>query len=296
MLTRKQTWALVALTLIWGVNWPMMKLSLQELTPLYLRAFTMVVGAVWLFVYFWAKGFRMRPLKTEWRIIVWLGLPNIFGWHVFSIMGVQELASGRAAILGFAMPVYTVVLGALLFKLPLNRRTCVAVLCVAATVGLLLWHELQHISGNYVGIVWMEAGALSWALGTLLMRRATFSMSAEVLTVWMLLLSSMCIWALAMTFEPTPSPSTFSGAMWASLMYGFVFNYGYAQIIWFGMARNLPPTTSAMSIMAVPLVGTLTATFIVGEWPQWQDFAALVFGMAAIAAVLIPRRRPDVTA
>ncbi|MFB1017804.1 MAG: EamA family transporter, partial [Burkholderiaceae bacterium] len=95
---------------------------------------------------------------------------------------------------------------------------------------------------------------------------------------------------------PTPSPSTFSGAMWASLMYGFVFNYGYAQIIWFGMARNLPPTTSAMSIMAVPLVGTLTATFIVGEWPQWQDFAALVFGMAAIAAVLIPRRRPDVTA
>jgi drug/metabolite transporter (DMT)-like permease len=238
----------------------------------------------------------MRPLKTEWRIIVWLGLPNILGWHVFSIMGVQELASGRAAILGFAMPVYTVLLGALLFKLPLNKRTSVAVLCVVATVGLLLWHELQRISGNYVGILWMEAGALSWALGTLLMRRAIFSMSAEVLTVWMLLLSSMCIWAFAVAFEPTPSPSTFSGAMWASLVYGFVFNYGYAQIIWFGMARNLPPTTSAMSIMAVPLVGTLTATFIVGEWPHWQDFAALVFGMAAIAAVLIPSRRPDVTA
>ena len=27
--------ALVALTLMWGVNWPMMKLSLRELTPLW---------------------------------------------------------------------------------------------------------------------------------------------------------------------------------------------------------------------------------------------------------------------
>jgi hypothetical protein len=46
-----------------------------------------------------------------------------------------------------------------------------------------------------------------------------------------------------------------------------------------------------MSVMAVPLVGTLSATLIVGEWPHWQDYAALVFGMAAIAAVLLPARR-----
>ena len=99
MLTRKQIGALVALTLMWGVNWPMMKLSLQELTPLYFRAITMTLGATWLFVYFKAKGFRMWPQgAAQWRTIVWLGVPNILGWHTLSIMGVQELASGRAAI------------------------------------------------------------------------------------------------------------------------------------------------------------------------------------------------------
>ena len=143
MLTRNQTWALLALTLMWGVNWPMMKLSLQELTPLYFRASTMTLGGLWLFAYFWAKGLRMWPQGAEWRSVAWLGLPNILGWHTLSIMGVQELASGRAAILGFAMPIYTVLLGALLFKLPLNKRASIAVLCVGITIGLLLWHELH---------------------------------------------------------------------------------------------------------------------------------------------------------
>ena len=76
--------------------------------------------------------------------------------------------------------------------------------------------------------------------------------------------------------------------MWASLAYGVLINYGFAQIIWSGLARNLPPATSAMSVMAVPLVGTLSATVIVGEWPHWQDCVAMVFVMAAIAAVLLP--------
>ena len=80
--------------------------------------------------------------------------------------------------------------------------------------------------------------------------------------------------------------------MWGSLVYGALINYGFAQTIWSGLARHLPPATSAMSIMAVPLVGTLSATLIVGEWPHWQDFVAALCVMAAIAAVLIPPRQP----
>ena len=116
MLTRQQAWALVALTLMWGLNWPIMKLSLQELTPLYFRSSTMMLGAMWLFVYFHRKGLRMWPRGNEWWIIVGLGIPNILGWHTMSVMGVSLLPSGRSAILGFTMPIYTVLFGALLFK------------------------------------------------------------------------------------------------------------------------------------------------------------------------------------
>ncbi len=290
MINRRQLWALLALTLMWGVNWPMMKLSLQELSPLYFRASTMLLGALWLFVYVARRGERMWPQRIEWATIAWLGLPNVLGWHTLSIFGVKELASGRAAILGFTMPIFTVLIGAAFFGERITPRVRVAVVCAGIAIGLLLWHELQSLSGRPVGIAWMLGAAFCWGLGTLMFRRAHFTLSPMVVTVWMLLLGSAVVWALALMLETLPTPSTFSTPMWISLLYGVFINYGVAQLIWFGMARDLPPATSAMSVMAIPLVGTLSATFIVGEVPHWQDWVAIGFVMMAIASVLLPPR------
>lgn len=296
MISRKQAWALLALTLMWGVNWPMMKLSLQEMSPLFFRASTMLLGAGWLFFYVARKGERMWPAGREWGAIALLGLPNVLGWHTLSILGVQELASGRAAILGFTMPIFTVLLGALFFGERVTPRVRVAVLCAGLAIGLLLWHELARLSGRPTGILWMLSAAACWALGTLMFRRAQLTLSPLVVTVWMLLLGSLAVWALAFALEPLPQPSRFSLPMWVSLAYSVIINYGFAQLIWFGMARELPPATSAMSIMAIPLVGTLSATLIVGEVPHWQDWLAMGFVMMAIASVLWPARRPPMIA
>jgi drug/metabolite transporter (DMT)-like permease len=290
LITRHQLWALLALTLMWGVNWPMMKLSLQGITPLYFRAATMSLGAAMLFGLVAMRGERMLPVGREWRAIALLGLTNVLGWHTLSIMGVQELASGRAAILGFTMPIFTVLIGAAFFNERITRRVGLAVVCVTAAVGLLLWHELQRLSGRPAGVAWMLGAAICWALGTLQMRRAHLTISPTVLTVWMLLLGSGVLWVLAVGLEPVPRPGGFSAAMWISLAYGMLINYGVAQLIWFGMARHLPPATSAMSITAIPLVGTLSATMILGEVPHWQDWLAMVFVMVAIASVLLPAR------
>jgi drug/metabolite transporter (DMT)-like permease len=289
-ITRRQLWGLVALTLMWGVNWPMMKYSLRELSPLYFRALTMSGGALWLYFFYRVKGVRMLPQGGEWRTVIWLGLPNVLVWHTLAILGVQELASGRAAILGFTMPIWTVLLGVLVLGERLTRRIGFAVLAAALAIGLLTFNELTAITGKPLGIVWMEGAALGWAVGTLMMRRTQHTLPTETLTVWMLILGSLCLWPLAAVLEPWPA-WTFSASMWGSLMYGALINYGFAQIIWFGLARHLPPATSAMSIMAIPLIGTLSATFIVGEQPHWQDFAAMLCVMGAIAAVLLPARK-----
>jgi len=290
MISRRQLWALVALTLMWGVNWPMMKLSLQELTPLYFRASTMLLGACWLFVYVQRSGERMWPRSSEWTTVGWLALPNVLGWHTLSIFGVQELASGRAAIIGFTMPIFTVLLGAAFFGERITPRVRLAVVAAGIAIGLLLWHELQSLGGRPAGIAWMLGAALSWGVGTLTFKRARFALSPMVVTVWMLLLGSAVLWVMAIALEPLPAPGRFSLPMWLALAYSVFVNFGIAQLIWFGLARDLPPATSAMSVMAIPLVGTLSATFIVGEIPHWQDWLAIGFVMVAIASVLLPAR------
>jgi len=288
-LSRSQLAALVALTLMWGVNWPMMKFSLRELSPLYFRAVTMTGGAVMLYALYRARGSPMQLPRAAWLPVLVLALPNILGWHLFSILGVQELASGRAAILGFTMPIWTVLLAIAFFGDKLTRRAVISVACGSVAVAMLVAHELTALAGRPLGILWMQIAAVSWALGTVLMRRTTLKLPTETITVWMMLLSSLGFWALAASLEPWPTWQ-FSGAMWAALAWGVAINYGVAQIIWFGMARSLPPQASTFAIMAVPLVGTLSATFIVGELPRTLDFVAAGFIMLAIASALLPRR------
>ena len=290
VISRQQLIGLVGITLMWGINWPMMKIALREVSPMYFRGVTMGLGAVWLLFYFRFQGLRLWPAnRREWRDIVLLGIPNMFLWHALSIMGVMSLPSGRASILGFTMPVWTVVIGVMFMGAQFTPRIIAAVIATLAAIGLLISHEFTALQGQPMGILWMELGALSWAIGTLWMRRISFTMPVQSLTVWMMLISSPLILLVGASTETWPTWEL-SPLAWGSLAYAVLINYGFAQIIWFGMARDLPPATSAMSIMAVPVVGTLSASLLIGELPHWQDYAAMVCVVLAIAAVLLPKR------
>lgn len=295
MLQPRQLGMLVLLTLMWGTNWPMMKFSLRELTPLWFRAFTMSGGALALALYFAGRGQDLRLPRSEWMRILWLALPNIIGWHFFSILGLQELASGRASILGFTMPVWTVLIGVLLGVERLGPRVLISLVAAIAAVGLLSFHELSRLAGRPLGVAWMQLAALGWAAGTVMMRRTRSALPTEVVTVWMLVIGSAFFWLAAALAEPWPDVSRFSAAMWGSLLWGVLLNYGYAQVLWFNLARSLPPSASAFSIMAVPLVGIATATAIVGEVPTLTDALAAACIMTAIASALI-RRAPAAAA
>ena len=70
-ISRAQLIALVALTLMWGINWPMMKIAVRELPPLYVRGITMGLASLWLMFYFRMRGLRLWPATArEWRDIV----------------------------------------------------------------------------------------------------------------------------------------------------------------------------------------------------------------------------------
>ena len=290
MIARAQLAGLVGLTLVWGLNWPLMKFSLRELSPLYFRAVTMTGGALMLLAWYRLRGMPMRLPRAALGPVLLLALPNIFGWHLFSILGVRELASGRAATLGFTMPIWTVLLGALFFGQGLSRRALVGVVCAGSAVTLLVAHEITALAGRPLGVLWMQLAAVSWALGTILMRRSALKLPTEALTVWMMALSSAGFWLVASALEPAPL-WRFSAPMWAALAWGAAMNYGVAQVIWFGLARTLPPQASTFAIMAVPLVGTLSAALIVGEVPGALDFVAAGFIMLAIASALLPSRQ-----
>lgn len=295
-ITRRQALLLALLTLLWGCNWPMMKFSLREVGPLAFRAITMTGGVLALALWLRVRGQSLTLPRGALLRVAALSLPNIVGWHLGSIIGLTLLGAGRASILAFTMPVWTVLLGALLFGQALAPRAWVASACALAAVGLLAIDELTALAGRPLGVLWLQVAAVSWALGTLLMRRIQVEATTEVLTLWMMGLGALVFSAAALAFEPLPAASHWSAATWASLAWGALVNFGFSQLLWFGLARELPAQASSFSLMAVPLVGVVSSALALGERPRLTDWIAAAFIALAIASAtgaLSARTRGD---
>ena len=289
-LSRQQLALLIPLTLTWGLNWPVMKLGLAGFPPLTFRALSIWLGVPVLgLALVWMKvPFRMP--RQHWRELLWLAATNMFAWHACIIVALKHLPSGRAAILGYSMPIFSALLGALLFKAPLARRAWLGVGAAALGVLLLLWHEVTNLSGQPGYVLMALVAACTWALGTQLLRRTAIPVPTLALSFWMTVLTAVVISLLAVLLEQ-PQWRAPGLATWSAVAYNAVLIFGFAQAAWFALARGLPPVASTLSVMLIPVIGVFSSALWLGEVVHWQDWAAVVLMVVAIAAVLAPARR-----
>jgi drug/metabolite transporter (DMT)-like permease len=290
-LSRQQLVTVVVLTLVWGVNWPVMKLGVTGYPPLTFRAISMWLGLPVLALTLLALRLPFRIPRRDWRELLWLAATNMFVWHVAIILAVRNLSSGRAAILGYTMPIFSAVFGALFFGTPLPRRAWAGVAAAALGVLLLLWNELTHLAGRPGGVALALLAAAVWAIGTQNLRRTKLQVPALTITFWMTLLTAILMGVLATVFESSQWTLPQGGAAGA-ILYNAVLIFGFAQGAWFYLARGLPPIASTLSVMMIPVLGVFSGAVWLHEAVHWQDWTAVVLMMVAIASVLWPARRP----
>jgi drug/metabolite transporter (DMT)-like permease len=289
---RRQLWVLALLTLVWGLNWPVMKLGVSGMPgapasypPLIFRATSMWLGLPVLGAAMWWLNQPFRMPRALWGEVLRLALTNMVLWHVVVIVALQSLSSGRSAILGYTMPVFSALWGVAVFGERLAPRQLLGVLAAGAGVLLLLQNELARLAGAPGAASAVLLAACIWALGTDQLRRSSWPLPLLTLVFWMTALTAVVVTLLALIFESGaahwPPPHT----AWA-IAYNAVGVFGFAHAAWFYLARHLPPVASTLSVMLIPVLGTFSGEWLLGEALGWQDFAAMLLMVAAIAAVL----------
>jgi len=288
-LSRQQLVLLVLLTLAWGVNWPIMKVGVADYPPLTFRALSIWLGIPVLGLAMLLMKVPFFVPRDRYRELFWLAFSNMFVWHGLIILAVKNLSSGRAAILGYTMPIFSALIGAWFFGNQLQRRSWLGVAAATLGVSLLLWHELTNLSGRPIGVLCALAAAATWAVGTQKLRNTTLPVATLTISFWMTVMTAVVMTGLSATFEMAQwkAPSAVS---WASILYNAIIIFGFAHAAWFFLARSLPPIASTLSVMMIPILGVFSGALGLGEVLHWQDWAAVALMVVAIASVLAPQR------
>jgi drug/metabolite transporter (DMT)-like permease len=112
---------LAVLTLVWGTNWTLFPLAVQEVSVWTFRALALPVAGLTLLM---VAGLRGLPLHIERRdrpTVLAAALAYLVVWNIASTYAAVMIPSGQAAVLGFTMPLWAAVISTAFSVIPCKR-------------------------------------------------------------------------------------------------------------------------------------------------------------------------------
>ncbi|PVE21255.1 EamA/RhaT family transporter [Microvirga sp. KLBC 81] len=282
--------AVPLLALLWGLNWPAVKIALGEIKPWMLRAGGMALGGSCLVVIAALCGQSLVVRKSQWMRLAAAGLLSIAAFNILLAFAQLSAPTSRAAIITFTMPIWTVLFTKFLLKEPLDGRRRLGLALGIAGLTALGW-PLIGTGEISVGLFYALAAGICWALGTIISKR--FPVEAQPLAVaaWQLLTGAVCAAVGMLAFETFALPQALQPATIAALLYHVLFAQALAYVLWFAALSRLPAGTASLGTLMVPAIGVAGAMLLLGERPTLTDLAGLVLMICAASAVLVPPRR-----
>jgi drug/metabolite transporter (DMT)-like permease len=277
----------LVLTLVWGFNWPILKLGVSELAPLTFRSLTLPFAALGMLAVSKLSGGSIRVPRHLWGKVLLLACFNITAWNGLVLFGLQQLPAGRTAILAYTMPIWSVLFALAILHEPLSKRKVAGMALGMTGMALLLGDDVRHFQRTPMAALLILGAAVSWAFGTVLFRQWKLPVAQNTLSGWMMLLGWIPLAVLAPFFATGPLQMPSSGALFA-ILYNIFLAGTLAHWAWFTLARTLPVAISSMASLPVPIVGVFSGMLLLGERPGVSEWTALLLVVAAMVLVLWP--------
>ena len=278
---------LTSLTLVWGLNWPFMKISLSEISVLWFRTACVGFGGASLLLVSFLSG---QPVTLAWRQIPALLLTALFaivGWHLFTGYGLSQMPAGRAAIIAFLMPVIAAFLSSWLLNEDLSANKILALAIGTCGLAILIGPDLIVFQRAPTGALLMVGAAFSWAMGTVLFKRFNWGGPITTVVGWQLLAGLVPIGLCAALIEPLPNPLHYSPHVWAAATFVFLVPMVFGQWAYYRIVKMLPASIAAINTLLIPVVGVFSSAWLLGEPVGLREIVALVLICAALAVVLV---------
>ena len=286
---------LLAVVLVWGVNFAVIKVPLEVAPPFTVNLLRFVVSVVVLGALH-VRDARRRgvvPWATfaigGWQV-VGLGLLGILVYQVGFIVGINRVSSGMGALLIATSPAWTAVTAHVLRLERLLALGWIGFGVSLVGVGLVIAGNPGHgFGGQASGVALMLAAAMAWGVYTTLSRPLLSRGASPLgLTFWGIVVSFPFLLAIAAPELPAVDWRQFDAAVWWALLFSGGLSTGLAYAIWNASVLKVGSSRTAAVSNLVPFIGVIAGVVLQGDRVTALQIAG---GVLIIAGVVVVRRR-----
>lgn len=269
----------------WGLNWPAMKLLLQQLPPWFARGSAGLTAALVLASIALLRGDSLRVPLPQFPRLLALSMSNVFAWMGFATLSMRWLDAGQAAMLVYTMPVWAMLLAwPISGQRPSARASAGLLLCMVGLWLLLGTRSAALGAGVWVGVGFALASAVLFAFGTVALRPLA-ELAPLPNLAWQLALGCLPMVLIGVVWEQ-PRLGEVDRAGWLLMAYMTAVPMGLCYLSWFAALRRLPPASASVATLLTPVIGVLAAAATLGEPLGARELGALALTLGGVALAL----------
>lgn len=281
-----------AVIVLWGINWPVMKVGLTLISPLWFAVARLLMGAGTLFLVLLATGRLRLPPRQDIPVLLSVTLLQLVGFLALVNIGLLYVDAGRSAILAYTTPLWVTPGAVLLLGERLTGQKALGLVLGLGGVAVLFnpmgfdWSDPDVVKGNAI----LMAGAALSAGGILHVRAHRWESTPLQLALWQMLLGGVILLFLAWHAED------FSAIRWSTRLVAILaYNGPVATAFCFWatlmVMKNLPTISTSLGLLGVPVAGVVFSSVLLNEPITLTIACGLLLIMAGMALVNLPELR-----
>lgn len=285
----KSTFALIVLVVIWGVSWPIYKLSIVYAPPLLFSGMRALLGGSLIILLMFKLRDRLQ-WRQHWRKYSISALFNtvlFFGLHT---IGLHYLPGGLFSVLVYFQPV---LLG--LFAWMWLGETMTPIKVTGLLIGFIgiIVVSAEHFTAqlSILGVVLAVLTAFFWAIGVVYVKKVSEEVDAYWMVAMQFTIGGVVLLVLGSVTE------SWSSIKWES-MYLFGLGFGatmgipVAYIIYYSLIRAGEASKVAVFTFLVPVISVFISTVFVGEAMTHTLWVGLLLVVLSICFVNYRKNEP----
>lgn len=281
---RRDWFALMGLSLLWGGSFPLIEIGLTGFGPLTLVLLRVSISALALWIFLAIKqGWPLRRAQAPGLLM--MGFLN--GALPFSLLTTAQgqISGGLAAVLNATTPLFTMVVAHFLTSDDkITAQKMIGLLLGVAGVFVMMLHS--HMGGDAFAMLLCLGAACSYGFAGVWGQRLTRQgLRPETIAFGQVLGATLLLSPIAFAIERPlviPPPNFHA---WVAVISLALLSTVTALLIFFRLLKRVGPTRASVVTFLVPVSATaLGAVFLQErlEWNQWAGFALILMGLAAI--------------